>query len=173
MLLKPSSAITSRRSLAKNLKKLTTWSGFPVNNFRSSLSCVATPTGHVFKWHLRIIIQPPTTNAAVATPHSSAPSIVAMAMSRPVRICPSVCSTTRLRKLFFTSVWWASDKPSSHGRPAWRTELIGDAPVPPSAPEIKIASAFAFATPAATVPTPACETSFTLIRAWRLAFFKS
>ncbi len=49
---------------------------------------------------------------------------------------------------------------------------MGDAPVPPSEPEIRMASAFAFATPAATVPTPAWDTSFTLIRAWRFAFFK-
>jgi hypothetical protein len=34
-------------------------------------------------------------------------------------------------------------------------------------------SACAFATPAATVPTPTSATSLTLIRAWSLAFFKS
>jgi hypothetical protein len=49
----------------------------------------------------------------------------------------------------------------------------GDAPVPPSWPEIKTTSACAFATPAATVPTPTSATSFTLTRALRLAFFRS
>jgi hypothetical protein len=55
-------------------------------------------------WHLRIMIQPSTINAAVATPHSSAPNKAATAMSRPVFICPSACTTTRLRNPFFTSV---------------------------------------------------------------------
>ena len=39
------------------------------------------------------------------------------------------------------------------------------APVPPSNPEISTWSAFALATPAATVPTPTSDTSFTLTRA--------
>jgi len=49
----------------------------------------------------------------------------------------------------------------------------GDAPVPPSCPEISTTSAFAFVTPAAIVPTPALLTSFTLTLALRFAFFKS
>ena len=32
------------------------------------------PTGHVFRWHLRIMMQPSTTSGAVAKPNSSAPS---------------------------------------------------------------------------------------------------
>ncbi len=64
-------------------------------------------------------------------------------------------------------------RPNSHGKPACLIELIGDAPVPPSKPEISTTSAFALATPAAMVPTPAFDTNFTLIRAARLAFFKS
>ena len=44
-------------------------------------------------------------------------------------------------------------------------ELSGAAPVPPSWPEMTTTSAWAFATPAATVPTPFSETSFTEIRA--------
>jgi hypothetical protein len=50
---------------------------------------------------------------------------------------------------------------------------LGLAPVPPSAPLIVIKSADAFATPAAMVPTPVSETSFTLILAAGLTFFKS
>ena len=35
-----------------------TCSGLPANFARSSGSCVATPTGQVFRWHLRIMMQP-------------------------------------------------------------------------------------------------------------------
>ena len=52
-------------------------------------------------------------------------------------------------------------------------EEAGEAPVPPSAPEMTIRSAFAFATPAAIVPTPLSATSFTLILACEFTFFKS
>ncbi len=68
-----------------------------------------------------------------------------------------------------TSVCWVSARPISHGMPAdWMLES-GDAPVPPSWPAISTWSAFAFATPAATVPTPTSDTSFTEIRAPGLA----
>ena len=119
------------------------------------------------------MIQPPAIRAAVDTPHSSAPNKVATTMSRPVFTCPSACSTIRLLSLFFTKVWCASANPNSQGKPACFVELIGEAPVPPSNPAIRITSACAFATPAAIVPTPAFETSLTLIRAARFAFFRS
>ena len=45
--------------------------------------------------------------------------------------------------------------------------------MPPSKPDTKITCAPAFATPAATVPTPASETSFTEILALVLEFFQS
>jgi hypothetical protein len=51
--------------------------------------------------------------------------------------------------------------------------VSGEAPVPPSWPEIKITSAWAFATPAAIVPTPETATSLTEMRACGLAFFRS
>jgi hypothetical protein len=41
------------------------------------------------------------------------------------------------------------------------SEVSGEAPVPPSKPEIVTWSARALATPAATVPTPTSETSLT------------
>ena len=47
------------------------------------------------------------------------------------------------------------------GDPACFIETIGEAPVPPAFPEIVIASAEAFATPTAMVPTPGPDTSFT------------
>ena len=67
-----------------NSKKFTTNSGLPVNRWRSTGFCVATPTGHVSRWHTRIITQPITTSGAVAKPNSSAPSSAAMITSRPV-----------------------------------------------------------------------------------------
>ena len=51
-----------------------------------------------------------------------------------------------------------------HAGVHWIDET-GDAPVPPSWPEMSTWSAFAFATPAATVPTPTSATSFTEMRA--------
>jgi hypothetical protein len=57
--------------------------------------------------------------------------------------------------------------------PACLIEVCGEAPVPPSKPEISTTSAWALATPAAMVPTPTSETSLTLIRAWWLAFLRS
>ncbi len=67
----------------------------------------------------------------------------------------------RSRSLFSTSVCWVSARPISHGTPADWIELTGDAPVPPSWPAITTWSEFAFATPAATVPTPTSATSLT------------
>jgi hypothetical protein len=52
-------------------------------------------------------------------------------------------------------------------------EESGEAPVPPSWPEIVMWSAFAFATPAAIVPTPTSATSLTLTLAIGLAFLRS
>jgi len=74
---------------------------------------------------------------------------------------------------FSIRVCWVSARPSSHGAPACFSEVSGDAPVPPSWPEIKTTSACALLTPAATVPTPTSATSFTWIRALLFAFFKS
>jgi hypothetical protein len=52
-------------------------------------------------------------------------------------------------------------------------EVSGEAPVPPESPLIRTRSALALATPAATVPTPTSETSFTLMRARSFAFLRS
>ncbi len=131
------------------------------------------PTGHVFKWQTRIMMQPATTSGAVANPNSSAPSSAAITTSRPVLIWPSTCTTMRSRSLFRTSTCCVSANPSSHGTPLCLMAVSGEAPVPPSWPEISTTSACAFATPAAMVPTPTSATSFTWIRAWVFAFFRS
>ena len=163
----------SLSSCAIKRMKFSTYSGFPRNLLRSSGFCVATPTGQVSRLQTLIITQPIVTSGAVAKPNSSAPRSAAMATSRPLISLPSVSIRTRLRSPFMISVWCVSASPSSHGSPALWIELLGAAPVPPSYPEIRTVCAPAFATPAATVPTPASETSFTEISAYLFAFFRS
>jgi len=51
--------------------------------------------------------------------------------------------------------------------------VCGLAPVPPECPEIKITSAFAFATPAAIVPTPVDATNLTPTLALGLVCLRS
>jgi hypothetical protein len=53
------------------------------------------------------------------------------------------------------------------------SDVSGDAPVPPSWPEMSTTSACALLTPAATVPTPTSDTSFTWMRAAGLEFLRS
>ena len=48
----------SRSSCAMKRMKFTTWSGSPVKRSRRLGSCVATPTGQVFRWQTRIMMQP-------------------------------------------------------------------------------------------------------------------
>ena len=156
-----------------NSKKFTTYSALPLKRSRSTGFCVATPTGQVSRWQTRIMMQPLTTSGAVAKPYSSAPSSAAMTTSRPVLSWPSACTTIRSRRPLSSSVCWVSARPSSHGPPACLSEVSGEAPVPPSCPETSTTSACAFETPAATVPMPTSETSFTWMRADGLAFLRS
>ena len=150
-----------------------TCSGRPTKRLRSTGSCVATPTGQVFKWHLRIMMQPAATSGAVAKPNSSAPSRAPTTTSRPVRRPPSTCTAMRERSRFSTSVWCVSARPISQGEPACLIEVSGAAPVPPSNPDTVTWSARALLTPAATVPTPISDTSFTDTRLVGLTFFRS
>ena len=55
---RPSEARISRTSSATKKKKLTTCSGVPLKRLRSSGSWVAMPTGQVFRWQARIMMQP-------------------------------------------------------------------------------------------------------------------
>ena len=156
-----------------NVKKLTTCSARPVYFLRSSGFWVAMPTGQVSRWQTRIMTQPSTTSGAVAKPYSSAPSSMATMTSRPVLSWPSHCTRMRSRRPLSISVCCVSARPSSHGPPACFRLVSGDAPVPPSWPEMSTTSAWALDTPAATVPTPSSETSLTWMRAFGLAFFRS
>ncbi len=169
----PSSAMYSRTSCAMKRMKFTTCAGSPVKRARSFGSCVATPTGQVLRWQARIITQPSTTSGAVAKPNSSAPSSAPTTTSRPVLSWPSTSTVMRDRRSFITSTWCVSARPSSQGMPACLIEVSGEAPVPPSCPEMSTTSACAFATPAAMVPTPTSATSFTETRARWFAFLRS
>ena len=170
---KPSFAMYWRTCSAMKKKKLMTCSGCPWKRARKTGSCVAMPTAQVFRWHLRIMMQPIEISGMVAKPNSSAPSNAAMVTSRPVCSLPSVCTRMRLRRSLSRSTCWVSARPSSHGSPACLMELSGDAPVPPLSPEISTTSACALETPAATVPTPASATSLTAMRAFGFTFFRS
>ena len=171
--LKPSFARISLTSDAIKVNKFTTLSGVPVNFSLNFSSCVHTPTGHVLEWHCLTIIHPMATKAVVATPYSSAPIIAAMTTSLPVLIPPSVLKVTLCLKLLSVRTWLASVSPISHGIPTYLTLVCGVAPVPPLWPEIKMMSAFAFATPAAIVPTPDEATNLTPILAFGFICFKS
>jgi hypothetical protein len=85
---------------------------------RSSGSWVAIPTGHVFRWQTRIMMQPMAISGAVEKPNASAPSSAPTTTSRPVRIPPSTSTTIRDRRSFNSSVCCVSASPISHGMPA-------------------------------------------------------
>ena len=162
---RPRAASHSRVSRATKERKLTMYSGLPEKHLRRSGSCVATPAGQVLAWHCRIMTHPRQTKMVVAKPNSCAPSKAPMTTSRPVLSWPSTCRRTRRRRRLSVKVWCVSASPSSQGRPAWWMEERGEAPVPPSCPATRMTSAWALATPAATVPMPASETSLTETRA--------
>mmetsp|Transcript_59821 Transcript_59821/g.146909 ORF Transcript_59821/g.146909 Transcript_59821/m.146909 type:complete len:221 (-) Transcript_59821:4365-5027(-) len=132
----PKCASISRTSSATNSKKFTTCSGVPGNFLRSSSFWLVTPTGHVLRWQTRAITHPSAIMAMVPKPNCSAPRRAAIITSRPVRTPPSTRRTTRSRRLLLYNAEWASVKPSSHGQPACLMEERGEAPVPPSPPEI-------------------------------------
>ena len=118
-------------------------------------------------------MHPIATKDEVPIPYSSAPIIAAITISRPVFNPPSVLKVTLCLKLFKVRIWFASVKPISQGIPAYLILVWGLAPVPPECPEIKIISAFAFATPAAIVPIPVDATNLTPTLAPGLICFKS
>ena len=123
-----------RTSSAIYKKKFTTCSGRPGNRFLKASCWVAMPTGHLFVWQTRAIMQPSAIIATEPKPYSSAPNKAAISTSHPVFKPPSVLSNTRSRSPFVRRALWTSVKPSSQGNPACLIELRGEAPVPPSCP---------------------------------------
>jgi hypothetical protein len=134
--------------------------GLPVKRLRSTGSCVATPTGQVLRWHLRIMMQPIAISGAVAKPNSSAPSSAPMTDVAAGAQPPSTC--TRCGRAGRSAPASAgsrqADLPGRAGvldrgqrRGAGAAVVAGDGDV----------VGLALATPAATVPTPTSDTSFT------------
>mmetsp|Transcript_5453 Transcript_5453/g.22327 ORF Transcript_5453/g.22327 Transcript_5453/m.22327 type:complete len:291 (+) Transcript_5453:831-1703(+) len=169
----PIAASSSRTSCAHSWKKLTKSPGAPGNLALSSSRWDATPTGQLLVWQMRAMTHPVAIMATVPKPYSSAPMSAHWMTSKPERQPPSARRTTRWRRSFSTSVLCASTRPISMGPPACLMEERGDAPVPPSPPEIWMMSAFALATPDATVPMPAWPTSFTETLALGLTMWRS
>src|SRR3981081_1346469 len=92
-----------------------TCSGWPVKRLRSTGSWVATPTGQVLRWHLRIMMQPAAIRGAVEKPNSSAPSSAPITTSRPVRKPPSTWTMMRLRSRSRTKGWGGLARAVLHG----------------------------------------------------------
>ena len=89
------------------------------------------PTGQVFRWHTRIMMQPLAISGPVLNPNSSAPSNAAIATSRPVfNLTIRLDHHPATRSPFITSVCCVSARPSSQGRPQCLIDVNGDAPVP-------------------------------------------
>ena len=93
---------------------------------------MATPTGQVFRWHLRIMMQPMEISGAVEKPNSSAPSSagdghVAAGLQLAVHLQADAAAQVVHHQHLLRF-----ERPSSQGMPAWRIELMGEAPVPPS-----------------------------------------
>ena len=124
-------------------------------------------------WQIRAITQPSAIIAMEPKPNSSAPINAPIRTSQPLFRPPSTRKMTRSRKLFSINTRCTSVKPNSQGLPACLIEERGDAPVPPSCPEIWIISALALATPAAIVPIPISATNFTETWAVGLIWCKS
>ena len=83
MVRKPSSAMIMRSFLGDHEEVVDHVLGLALELLAQLGSWVATPTGQVFRWHLRIMMQP-RQSAARCEADSSAPSSAAMATSRPV-----------------------------------------------------------------------------------------
>ena len=129
---------------------------------RSTGSCVATPTGQVLRWHLRIMMQPAAINGAVAKPNSSAPSSAPTTTSRPVLRPPSTCTAMRPRRPFQHQGLLRLGEADLPGRAGMvqRRQRAGAGAALKAGDRDMIGARLAD-TPAATVPTPTSDTSFT------------
>ena len=116
--------------------------------------------GQVFRWHTRIMMVPVGHERRRRESEVLAPRSAATVTSRARagrRSAGSHAPAARSRRA--PAGLRRSPAPTATPRALWKR---GEAPVPPSWPEMVIWSAFALATPAATVPTPTSATSFTL-----------
>jgi hypothetical protein len=130
------------------------------------------PAGQVSKLQNRIITQPNAIKGRSREAELSAPKVPLQRHPFPVMSFPSASTLILERKLFSNNVCCVSASPNSHGSPACRSDVRERRPylhrIRKSTPHPP-----RFATPAAIVPTPTSETSFTEILAGGLAHFKS
>ena len=89
--------------------------GAPGKRARSSSRWEATPTGQLFVWHTRAMMQPVAIIATVPKPNSSPPNAAATMTSRPLRMPPSTRKLTRSRRLFAVSCCHGHNKAVSTG----------------------------------------------------------
>jgi hypothetical protein len=123
------------------------------------------PTEQVLRWHLRSITQPSTMSAPVATPNSSAPSSardddVARGAQPAVDLQPDPIAQAVLHQHLLRL-----GQPELPGRPACLMDESGEAPVPPSSPEMVTPPRPPWRRPRRPCRRPTSLTSFTLMRA--------
>ena len=124
-------------------------------------------------WQMRAMMQPVAIMATVPKPNSSAPRSAHMDDVEPRLEAAVGAEDDALAQVVLDERLVRLDEAHLGGPPACLIEVRGDAPVPPSPPEIWMMSAFAFATPDATVPMPAWPTSFTETFALGLTMWRS
>ena len=111
--------------------------GLPANFLRSSGSWVAMPTGQVFRWQTRIMMQPRAISGGGEAEFLGSQQRRDHHVAAGLDLAVASRAPTRPRRSFITSVWCVSARPSSHGRPACLMRVCGEAPVPPSSPLIR------------------------------------
>ena len=115
--------------------KRMTCSGLPANFLRSTGSCVAMPTGQVFRWHLRIMMQPRSDQrrrgeAELLGAEQRGDHDVAAGAHLAVGLQDDAAAQVVLARA--PGAFRPGRAP--RGRPACLIEVSGDAPVPPSWP---------------------------------------
>jgi hypothetical protein len=138
------------------VKRLTTFSGVPVNLARRRSSCTQTPTGQVLEWHWRTMMQPMATarraDAELLGAQHGGDHDVAAGLEAAVGAqLHAVAQAIQGQHLI------GFGKPHFPRHAGELDEVCGEAPVPPTWPETRITSALALATPAAMVPMPAAR----------------
>ena len=104
---------------------------------RSSGSWVAIPTGQVFRWQTRIMMQPIAISGAVEKPHSSAPSSAADDHVAPgAHPAVDLDQDPRAQVVARAASAGSRRARSPTGTPPTWIEDCGEAPVPPSWPAI-------------------------------------
>ena len=172
---KPSCAMISRRCIAMNLMKFTACSGLPANFSRRRGSWVATGPDRYSGGRRHLTTQPTATQrrrSRSRTPRRPATRRwQRRAPSSAAR--PSRRRSWKRRLLMDQSLVRLGEAELPRAGPHASTRSAVMRRCPHRGPRSSTTSACALATPAAIVPTPTSATSFTEMRASRLAFLRS